>query len=72
MQKASTWFGQALEMQFKENILGQNHRQLVELRINTSSIFWLKFQKNNPWKNKKIHRKVQRSFNSIKEFSRCA
>ena len=70
VQKASVWFGQALEMQFKENILGPEPPPVGRIKNKYIMNLLVKIPKNQSLeKTKKYIDNVRRSFNSIKEFS---
>ncbi len=70
VQKASTWFGQALEMQFKENVLGPEPPPVGRIKNKYIINLLLKIPKNQSLeKTKKYIENVQRSFNAVKEFS---
>jgi primosomal protein N' (replication factor Y) len=70
VQKASLWFGQALEMQFKENILGPEPPPVGRIKNKYIMNILVKIPKNQSLeKTKKYIDNVQRNFNSIKEFS---
>jgi len=70
VQKASAWFGQALEIQFKENVLGPEPPPIGRIKNKFIINVLLKIPKNQSLeKTKKYIENVQRSFNSIKEFS---
>jgi primosomal protein N' (replication factor Y) len=70
MQKASTWFGQALEVRLKENVLGPEAPPVSRIRNLYISNILVKIPKNQSLsKTKDYIRLVQRSFNSVKEFS---
>ncbi|MEH6765035.1 MAG: primosomal protein N' [Aequorivita antarctica] len=70
VQKASTWFGQALEIQFKENILGPEPPPIGRIKNKYIINLLVKIPKKQSLeKTKKYIENVQRSFNSIKEFS---
>ena len=70
VQKASAWFGQALELQFKENILGPEPPPVGRIKNKYIMNLLVKIPKNQSLeKTKKYIDNVQRSFNSIKEFS---
>ncbi|SRX76417.1 replication restart helicase PriA [Aequorivita antarctica] len=70
VQKASTWFGQALEIQFKENILGPEPPPIGRIKNKYIINLLIKIPKKQSLeKTKKYIENVQRSFNSIKEFS---
>ncbi len=71
VQKASSWFGQALEMQFKENILGPEPPPIGRIKNKYIINLLIKIPKNQSLeKTKKYIENVNRTFNSIKEFSR--
>ncbi len=70
VQKASTWFGLALESQFKENVLGPEPPPIGRIKNKYIINLLLKIpKKQSLQKTKKYLENVQRSFNSIKEFS---
>lgn len=70
VQKASAWFGQALEIQFKENILGPEPPPIGRIKNKYIINLLIKIPKKQSLeKTKKYIENVQRSFNSIKEFS---
>lgn len=70
MQKASTWFGQALEVRLKEYVLGPEAPPVSRIRNQYISNVLVKIPKNQSLsKTKDYIKAVQRSFNSIKEFS---
>lgn len=70
VQKASVWFGQALELQFKENILGPEPPPVGRIKNKYIMNILVKIPKNQSLeKTKKYIDNLQRSFNSIKEFS---
>lgn len=70
VQKASAWFGQALEIQFKENILGPEPPPIGRIKNKYIINLLVKIPKSQSLeKTKKYIENVQRSFNSIKEFS---
>ncbi len=70
VQKASVWFGQALELQFKENILGPEPPPVGRIKNKYIMNILVKIPKNQSLeKTKKYIDNVQRNFNSIKEFS---
>lgn len=69
-QKASAWYGQALEIQFKENILGPESPPIGRIKNKYIINLLVKIPKKQSLeKTKKYIDNVQRSFNSIKEFS---
>lgn len=70
VQKASTWFGQALQLQFKENVLGPEPPPVGRIRNKYIINLLLKVPKNQSLeKTKKYLDNVNRNFGSIKEFS---
>ncbi len=70
VQTASTWFGQALEIKFKENVLGPEPPPIGRIKNKYIINLLIKIPKNQSLdKTKKYIANVQRSFNSIKEFS---
>jgi len=70
MQKAATWFGQALELKLGENVLGPEPPPISRVRNMYISNILIKIPKNQSLsKTKGFIVGVQRSFNSIKEFS---
>jgi len=70
VQKASAWFGQALEIQFKENILGPESPPIGRIKNKYIINLLVKIPKKQSLeRTKKYIDNVQRSFNSIKEFS---
>ncbi|SRX55704.1 primosomal protein N' [Aequorivita sp. CIP111184] len=70
VQKASAWFGQALEMQFKENVLGPEPPPVGRIKNKYIINLLVKIPKNQSLdKTKKYIENVQRSFNSLKDFS---
>ncbi|MCB0466107.1 MAG: primosomal protein N' [Aequorivita sp.] len=70
VQKGSTWFGQALEIQFKENILGPEPPPIGRIKNKYIINLLVKIPKKQSLEmTKKYIENVQRSFNSIKEFS---
>jgi primosomal protein N' (replication factor Y) len=70
VQKAATWFGQALEMQFKEYVLGPEPPPIGRIKNKYIINLLLKIPKQQSLeKTKKYIESVQRSFNGVKEFS---
>ena len=70
VQKASAWFGFALERQFKENVLGPESPPIGRIKNKYIINLLVKIPKRQSLeKTKKYIENVQRSFNSIKEFS---
>lgn len=70
VQKASAWFGQALEIQLKENVLGPEPPPIGRIKNKYIINLLIKIPKNQSLeKTKKYIESVQRSFNSIKEFA---
>jgi primosomal protein N' (replication factor Y) len=70
VQKASMWFGQALELQFKENVLGPEPPPIGRIKNKYLINLLIKIPKSQSIEKTKIYiTNVQRSFNSLKEFS---
>ena len=70
VQKASTWFGQALELKFKENVLGPEPPPIGRIKNKYLINLLVKIPKKQSLEKTKIYiSNVQRSFNSLKEFS---
>ncbi|WP_347374603.1 primosomal protein N' [Aequorivita sp. Q41] len=70
VQKASVWYGHALELQFKENILGPEPPPVGRIKNKYIMNLLVKIPKHQSLeKTKKYIETVERSFNSIKEFS---
>jgi primosomal protein N' (replication factor Y) len=70
MQKASLWFGQALELKLKENVLGPEPPPVSRIKNQYITNILVKIPKNQSLsKTKEYINNVKRSFNSIKEFS---
>ncbi len=70
VQKSSVWFGQALELQFKENVLGPEPPPIGRIKNKYIINLLVKIPKNQSLEKTKIYiENVQRSFNSIKDFS---
>jgi len=70
MQKASIWFGQALEMKLEENVLGPETPPVGRIRNLYISNVLVKIPKNQSLsKTKEFISGIHRSFNAIKEFS---
>lgn len=70
VQKASSWFGQALEIKFKENVLGPEAPPIGRIKNKYIINLLIKIPKNQSLeKTKSYIVNVQRSFNSVKEFS---
>ncbi|MCZ4320166.1 primosomal protein N' [Aequorivita viscosa] len=70
VQKASVWFGQALEIQFKENVLGPEPPPIGRIKNKYIINLLVKIPKKQSLeKTKKYIENVRRSFNAIKEFS---
>ena len=70
MQKASIWFGQALELKLKENVLGPEPPPVSRVRNKFITNILVKIPKNQSIsKTKEYINNVKRSFNAIKEFS---
>lgn len=70
VQKASAWFGQALEIKFKENVLGPEPPPIGRIKNKYIINLLVKIPRDQALgKTKKYIANVQRSFNSTKEFS---
>lgn len=70
VQKASIWFGQALKIQFKDNVLGPEPPPIGRIRNKYIINLLIKIPKDQSLvQTKKYIDNVNRSFNSIKEFS---
>lgn len=70
MQNASVWFGSALEMKLKENVLGPEQPPVGRIRNLFITNILVKIPKQQSLsKTKEFIHKVQRSFNAIKDFS---
>lgn len=70
MQKAANWFGQALQLKLKENVLGPEPPAVGRIRNQYISNILVKIPKTiSVPKTKEYILKVQKNFNSIKEFS---
>ncbi len=70
MQKASVWYGQALEIKLKENVLGPEQPPVGRIRNLFITNILVKIPKQQSLsKTKDYINKVQRSFNAIKDFS---
>ncbi len=70
VQKASFWFGQALERQFKENILGPEPPPIGRIKNKYISNLLVKIPRAQSLpKTKQYIANVERGFNAIKEFS---
>tara|TARA_R110000772_G_scaffold64097_1_gene143303 strand:+ start:210 stop:2660 length:2451 start_codon:yes stop_codon:yes gene_type:complete len=70
MNKASLWFGQALEIKLKENVLGPEPPPVGRIRNQYITNILVKIPKNQSLsKTKEYINNVKRSFNSVKEFS---
>lgn len=70
MQNASVWFGSALEMKLKENVLGPEQPPVGRIRNLFITHILVKIPKQQSLsKTKEFIHKVQRSFNAIKDFS---
>ena len=71
MQKAATWFGQALKQQLGDHVLGPEQPPVGRIRNEYISNLLVKIPKGQSLQQtKKYVLKVLRSFNSFKEFSR--
>jgi len=70
MQRASRWFAQALSIKLNENVLGPESPPVGRIRNQYITNILVKIPKEQSLiKTKAIIAKVDRSFNSIKEFS---
>lgn len=70
VQKASTWYGQALELRFKENVLGPEAPPIGRIRNQFIINILIKIPKSQSLeKTKKYILHVQRSFNAVKAFA---
>ena len=70
MQKASMWYGQALQIQLKEHVLGPEAPPVSRIRNLYISNILVKIPKQQALgKTKAYIQKIQRSFNAVKEFS---
>lgn len=71
MQRASRWFGQALQVQLTDHVLGPEAPPVGRIRNEYISNILVKIPKKQSLiKTKKFILKVQQRFNAIKEFSR--
>ena len=70
VQNAATWYGQALELKFKENVLGPEAPPIGRIRNNFIINILIKIPKPQSLeKTKKYISHVQRSFNAVKAFA---
>lgn len=70
VQKAAIWFGQALQNQFRENVLGPEQPPVGRIRNQFIFNLMLKIPKSQSLEaTKKYIANVERRFNSVKEFS---
>ncbi|MAZ72858.1 MAG: primosomal protein N' [Flavobacteriaceae bacterium] len=70
MQKASLWFGSALQVQFKEYVLGPEPPPVSRVRNQFITNIIVKIPKQQSLgKTKAIIGKIEQSFNTVKEFS---
>lgn len=70
MQKASVWFARALQVQFKENILGPEPPPVGRVRNQFITNVMVKIPKQQSLgKTKVVIGKIQQSFGAIKDFS---
>jgi len=70
MQKASVWFARALQVQFKENVLGPEPPPVGRVRNQFITNIMVKIPKQQSLgKTKMVIGKIQQSFNAIKDFS---
>ncbi|MEM7087171.1 MAG: primosomal protein N' [Bacteroidota bacterium] len=71
MQKASFWFGEVLQLQLKENVLGPVSPPVGRIRNEFISNILVKIPKQQSLrKTKAFVLKVQQRFNALKEFAR--
>ena len=71
MQKASIWFGEVLQLQLKENVLGPVSPPVARIRNEFISNILVKIPKQQSLpKTKEFIQKVQQRFNALKEFAR--
>lgn len=70
MKKAGQWYGQALKLQFKEHVLGPEPPPVGRVRNLFITNILVKIPKAQSLsRTKEVIEKVQRTFNSIQEFS---
>lgn len=70
VQKAATWYGQALELQFKENVLGPEAPPVGRIRNQFIFNILVKIPKTQSLEKTKAYiLNVQRSFNAVKAFA---
>ncbi|WP_432410292.1 replication restart helicase PriA [Rasiella sp. SM2506] len=70
MQKASIWFARALQVQFKENILGPEPPPVGRVRNQFITNIMVKIPKQQSLgKTKRVIGKIQQTFDAIKDFS---
>jgi len=70
MQKASIWYGQALQIQLKEHVLGPEAPPVARIRNLYITNILVKIPKQQALRKTKAYiQKIQRSFNAVKEFS---
>ena len=71
MQKASIWFGEVLQLQLKENVLGPVSPSVARIRNEFISNILVKIPKQQSLpKTKKFIHKVHQKFNALKDFAR--
>jgi len=71
MQKASIWFGEVLQIQLKENVLGPVSPPVARIRNEFISNILIKIPKQRSLpKTKEFVQKVIQRFNTVKEFSK--
>ncbi|MEL6811243.1 MAG: primosomal protein N' [Bacteroidota bacterium] len=71
MQQASVWFGEVLQMQLGDNVLGPVSPPVARIRNEFISNILVKIpKKQSLQKTKKFIAKVQQRFHSVKEFAR--
>lgn len=70
MQKASVWFARALQVHFKENVLGPEPPPVARVRNKFITNVMVKIPKQQSLgKTKGVIYKIEQSFNAIKDFS---
>lgn len=70
MQKASVWFARALQVQFNEHVLGPEPPPVGRVRNQFITNVMVKIPKQQSLgKTKGVIRKIEQSFNAIKDFS---
>jgi primosomal protein N' (replication factor Y) (superfamily II helicase) len=70
MQKASVWFARALQVQFKDHVLGPEPPPVARVRNQFITNVMLKIPKQQSLgKTKSVLAKIEKTFNTIKDFS---